>query len=295
MNGPLVPVFTGNRAHLLTFDLSSARDNMTLGVADIIELIGRKDPRPIGHWRELSAEEYSRSFAVARTAGYAVIREIYDALLASFGSQETAQEFADRLIPFLRRRGWLGDPGAIAPRLELIYDTNLRVARSAGRWERYRRTAAAFPYLRGVTARDERVRHPPRSESDHRAFDGIILPVGHAFWQRYFVPLGFRCRCSVIQMTRSQLARWPTGVTSEADLAEREARLGPPVFQSPASFEAQLAGIAAVANEARLPGQPALDMRATRMTGQRLLEAQLLDEGLNELADALNRVFGIAA
>lgn len=295
MSGPLVPVFMGGRAHLLTFDLSDARDNMTLRVADILELVGRKDPRPIGHWRELSAEEYSRSFAVARTAGYSVIREIYEALLASFGSQETSAEFADRLMPFLKRRGWLGSPGAIAPRLELIYDTNLRIARSSGRWERYRRTASAFPYLRGVTARDERVRHPPRSESDHRAFNGVILPVEHGFWQRYFVPLGFRCRCSVIQMTRSQLARWPGTITTEAELAEVEARLGPPVFQSPASFEAQLSGIAATANAARLPGQPAMDMRAVRMQGSRLLEAQLIDEGLDELADTLNRIFGQAA
>lgn len=295
-SSPLIPVFAGGRAHLLTFDLSDSRaDPMRLTVSDILETIGRKDARPIGHWRELSAEEYSRSFAVARTAGYSVIREIYDALLASFGGQETAAEFSDRIMPFLRRRGWLGSPGSIAPRLELIYDTNLRVARASGRWERYRRTSAAFPYLRAVTARDERVRHPPGSESDHRAFDGIILPVGHAFWQRWFPPLGFRCRCSVIQMTRSQLARWPTGVTSENDLAQREARLGEPIFQSPGSFEAQLASIAAVANDARLPGQPALDMRAARSVGSRLLEAQLIDEGLEELADALNRIFGQAA
>lgn len=293
---PLIPVFAGGRAHLLTFDLSDGRANpMRLTVADILDTISRKDPRPIGHWRELSAEEYSRSFAVARTAGYSVVREIYDALLASFGAQETAAEFADRLTPFLRRRGWLGSPGSIAPRLELIYDTNLRIARGSGRWERYRRTAGAFPYLRGVTARDERVRHPPGSRSDHRAFDGIILPVTHPFWQRWFVPLGFRCRCSIIQMTRSQLARWPTGVTSEADLAAREERLGEPIFQAPGSFEAQLASVAAVANEARLPGQPALDMRQARATGSRLLEAQLVAEGLDELAETLNRIFGIAA
>lgn len=279
----------------MTFDLSSDVDPLKLSVADIVELVGRKDPRAIGSWRQLSAEEYARSFAVARTAGYSVIREIYDALLVSFGSRETAEQFIERLMPFLRQRGWIGAPGETARRLELIYDTNLRVARSSGRWARYQRTAAAFPYLRGVTARDERVRHPPRSDSDHRAFDGIILPVGHPFWQRYFVPLGFRCRCSVIQMTRSQLARWPGGVTGEAELREREARLGPPVFQSPASFEAQLAGIAAIANEARVPGQPALDMAGVRMTGSRLLEAQLIEEGINELAETLNRIFGEAA
>lgn len=291
----LVPVFRDGRAHLLSFDVRQGSDPTKVSMGDILEAVGNKDPRAIGHWRELSAEEYSRAFAVARTAGYGVVRDIYDALQAAFANGETADEFADRLLPLLRSRGWLGSPAKIAPRLELIYDTNLRVARSAGRWERYRRTAAAFPYLRGVTARDERVRHPPRSEADHRAFDGIILPVEHGFWQRWFPPLGFRCRCSVIQMTRSQLARWPGGVTGEDELAAKEARLGEPIFAPPSSFEAQLAKIASVANENRLPGQPALDMRAARMTGARLLQAQLLEEGIEEIADVLNRIFGRAA
>lgn len=290
--GPIIPVFAGGRAHLLTFD---TRGPLTLSVADILAEMGRKDPRAVGHWRELSAEEYSRSFAVARTAGYSVVREIYDELQRAYAAGDTAADFAARLMPFLAQRGWIGSPGETARRLELVYDTNLRVSRAAGRWARYRKTAGAFPYLRGVTARDERVRHPPRSESDHRAWDGITLPVEHAFWQRWFPPLGFRCRCTIIQMTRSQLARWPTGVTAADDLAQREARLGVPVFQAPGSFEAQLAGIASAANDSRIPGQPALDMRAVRSTGARLLQAQLIDEGIEEIAEVLNRLFGIAA
>lgn len=294
MNGPIVPVFHGGRARLLTFDLSPIADPLNTSITDLIEHVGALEPRAIDGWRELSAEEYTRSFAVARSAGYGVIRDLHDAFLASIGSRETEQEFADRVFPILRRRGWIGDPGKIAPRLRLIYDTNLRVARATGRWERIRRNAAALPYLRAVTARDERVRRPPKSDSDHRAFDGIILPVGHSFWTRWFPPLGFRCRCSVIQMTRSQLARFPGTVTSEDDLAEREARLGEPVFATP-SFGAQLAQIAASANDKRLPGQPGLDMRDVRVRGSRLLQSVLIDEGLDQLADALNRIFGRAA
>lgn len=293
---PLVPIFIRGRAHLMTFDASPNRDPLQMGISDILELIAAKDPRPIGHWRELSAEEYTRSFAVAQTAGYSVVREIYDGLVQSFGNKETSDAFVERLLPFLRKRGWLGDEGKVAPRLKLIYDTNLRVSRGVGRYDRYARTSAAFPYLRGVTARDERVRHPPKSpDSDHRAFDGIILPFGHSFWLRYWVPLGFNCRCSIIQMTRSQLARYPGGITSEAELEERIARLGEPIFASPASFNAQIADLAGIANENRLPGQKALDMTATRFTAERLLQAQLLEEGIDQIAELLNRIFGIAA
>lgn len=297
MAGPIFPLFHNGRAHLLTFDSTSAAEKMsTSSITDLIEYVGAKDPRPIGHWRELSSEEYARAFSAARTAGYSVVKDIYDGFLASVGSRETAGEFSDKLIPLLKRKGWLnGDDGAIASRLRLIYDTNLRLARSSGQFERYRRTSNALPYLRGVTARDERVRRPPKSDSDHTAFDGIVLPFSHPFWRKYWTPLGFQCRCSIIQMSRSQLARSSYEITSEAELADREARLGPPVFAAPGSFAEQLAEIAGVANENRLPGQAGLDMRQARAQSQRILDGVLIEEGINEIAEVLNRIFGVAA
>lgn len=297
MPGPIIPLFHAGRARLLTFDSTSAAEKMaTSSITDLIEYVGERDPRPIGHWRELSSEEYARAFAVARTAGYSVVNDIYEAFLASVGSRETAREFSDKLIPLLKRKGWLnGNDGQIASRLRLIYDTNLRLARASGQWERYRRTSNALPYMRGITARDDRVRHPPKSPSDHTAWDGIVLPFSHPFWLRWFPPLGFQCRCSVVQMSRSQLARSSYSITDEADLADREARLGVPVFSSPGSFSGQLASIAAVANDERLPGQPGLDMRQARSQSQRILDATLIEEGIGEIADVLNRIFGVAA
>ena len=216
--------------------------------------------------------------------------------MATIESQGTEQDFANRVLPILRRKGWLAGSGVnVARRVQLIYDTNLRLSRAAGQWSRYQKTLRTFPYLRGVTARDERVRRPPKSDSDHNAFDGIILPADHPFWTRWFPPLGFRCRCSVIQMTRSQLARWNSDITTEAELAEREARLGTPVFASPVSFSGQLATIAGIANEKRIPGQPAFDMRAARAGGDSVLRSAMIDAAADDIGDLLNRIFGIAA
>lgn len=294
MKGPLLPIFADGKARIFTFD-ARGPDPLGVSFADLLEWIAAKDPQAIGHWRELSAEEYTRSFAVANTAGYGVLRDIYDGMNRAFANGQTAAEFSNDLLPLMMRKGWIASPAAGARRLELIYDTNLRLSRAKGRWQRYQRTASAFPYLRGVTARDERVRHPPRSESDHRAFDGIILPVAHPFWRRWFVPLGFRCRCSIIQMTRSQLARYPGGVTSADELVEREERLGEPVFTSPASFDAQLEELVIAGNEAKVPGLPGIDMSQMRPRGFDLMQAKLISDGLEELADTLNRIFGIAA
>ena len=91
--GPIIPVFNAGRARLLTFD-ARAVDPTQIGFPELLAWIADREPRAIGNWRELSAQEYTRSFAVAQTAGYSVIREIYDALTMSFANGETAEEFA---------------------------------------------------------------------------------------------------------------------------------------------------------------------------------------------------------
>lgn len=298
MNSPIVPIFHANRTTLLTFDLApdAQMNPLTVDISDLLEWVAARDPRSIGHWRQLSAEEYSRSFAIARTAGHGVIRDLYDAFRLTLETGGTEVDFSARVMPILQKKGWLAGEGqSLGSRVKLIYDSNLRVARGAGQWERIQRTKRAFPYLRGVTARDERVRRPPKSKSDHTAIDGMILPVDHPFFSRWFSPLGFRCRCSFIQMTRSQLARWNSGITSDAEVATIEARLGEQIFAPPGSFDQQLATIAGVSTETRLPGQAGVSISDARFRGEQLLQAQLANEAVDEISDLLNRIFGQAA
>ena len=41
--------------------------------------------------------------------------------------------------------------------------------------------------------------HNGRTRSEHLAWDAIILPIDHAFWQTHFPPNGWKCRCVVTQ------------------------------------------------------------------------------------------------
>ena len=54
-----------------------------------------------------------------------------------------------------------------------------------------------FPFLRYVTANDERVRH------EHAALNGIIKPVSDSFWDEFLPLNGYRCRCTVEQLERA--------------------------------------------------------------------------------------------
>jgi hypothetical protein len=261
--------------------------------ADVERWLLDRDPTASGAYGTISKEEYARSFTAARTAGTDIADDLYFAFVDVVSRSGTEDDFSKLVMPILRKKGWLGgDEGQIARRVELIYDTNLRLARAAGRWDRYWSTRAAFPYLLAFTAGDERVRHPPESKhSDHRAWDGILLPIEHPFWREYWTPLGFRCRCGIRQLTRSQFARLKRGETSESDLAARKARLGPPVFLAPSRpIAAQLDAMVDATNASRMPGMPAVDPAETAAAGRAALSREQHDEVTARITAELDRV-----
>jgi hypothetical protein len=61
-------------------------------------------------------------------------------------------------------------------------------------WLQIEDDADVFPYVKYVTAHDERVRHT------HQLWDGVIRPVGDAFWTTHVPPNGFNCRCRLMQL-----------------------------------------------------------------------------------------------
>jgi SPP1 gp7 family putative phage head morphogenesis protein len=79
--------------------------------------------------------------------------------------------------------------------LRTEYDTAFATAQMGRQWNEYVADAETFPLLKYVTVHDERVRH------DHKAFDGVTLPIGHSFWNTHTPPNGFNCRCRLIQLS----------------------------------------------------------------------------------------------
>jgi len=295
---------------------------LQLAAPDILEWLLGKEPRAIGMFDEIGSDEYARAFTAAQTAGTDIADDLYYVMVDVVERSGSEQDFAKLVMPILKEKGWLGgDEGKIGNRVRLIYDTNLRLARAAGRWNHVQASEGMFPYLRAFTVGDSRVRHPPKSEEDHRAWDGIVLPVSHPFWRTYWPPLGFRCRCSVGQMSRSQLARYRDGITSEDELAWRIERLGPPVFAPPAApigqrlaemveasnspsprkssgwtvngesgLSAEQANMRIEASRARMPGLPPVNPIQTERAGRDIWDAVISGRTLDEISRNVRQV-----
>lgn len=80
--------------------------------------------------------------------------------------------------------------------LKTEYNLFTQSALSAEKWNEFSQNDRYN--LRYVTAGDDKVRE------EHAILDGTVLPVDDTFWDSYYPPNGYGCRCDVIQVRKSK-------------------------------------------------------------------------------------------
>jgi SPP1 gp7 family putative phage head morphogenesis protein len=103
--------------------------------------------------------------------------------------------------------------------LKTEYDTAQAAAQMANKWQDFQKLKKHLPYLKYVTVGDDRVRPA------HRLLDGITKHIDDPFWDEWFPPLGYRCRCSVMQVAGGETPD-PTHFPTEKQ-APRAFRINP--------------------------------------------------------------------
>jgi SPP1 gp7 family putative phage head morphogenesis protein len=84
-------------------------------------------------------------------------------------------------------------------------------AEMAARWENYEKDGDEY-YLQYRTAGDDKVR------PEHAALNGVTLPMSDPFWDEYYPPNGWNCRCNVVQGLKG------TNTPTDRDEAYRRAQ-----------------------------------------------------------------------
>lgn len=154
---------------------------------------------PEGFYR-LSAEKRALAFTVSGLARLDQVQAAADALARHIAEGGTLASF----------QAWAKTQDWSLPRhrLETIYRNATQTAYNAGHWRRFEETKATRPFLMYDAINDSRVR------PSHLALDGVIRPVGDAFWATHSPPLGHRCRCRLVSLSAEQ-ARARGGVTQQ--------------------------------------------------------------------------------
>nr|WP_284694402.1 phage minor head protein [Rhodoplanes serenus] len=114
----------------------------------------------------------------------------------------TLQDFAKRFPEIVAKHGWThtGTPGW---RSRIIYETNLSMAYSAGRWAQATEpeTLAQYPYWQYVHSGSL---HP---RLNHLSWNGLTLRADDPWWSTHWPPNGWRCGCRVRPLSARGLAR----------------------------------------------------------------------------------------
>jgi len=100
------------------------------------------------------------------------------------------------------RYGWSYNGGQ-GWRTRVIYDTNLRTAYQAGRYQQMTDpdVLASRPYWQYCHGDS---RHP---RPEHLAWNGMALDADDPWWSTHYPPNGWGCKCKVVPLSRGDMNR----------------------------------------------------------------------------------------
>lgn len=122
------------------------------------------------------------------------LNEAFPSLLDSNGNRKTFEAFLNDVRKI--------DNTYNSNYLRAEYNFVQSSAEMAAKWERFSEDGDRYN-LQYRTAGDGKVR------PEHAALNGVTLPPSDPFWEEYYPPNGWNCRCTVVQVRRSKYPATP--------------------------------------------------------------------------------------
>lgn len=199
--------------------------NWDMPFEEMVEYFESKGIRmsPSG-WREIWKQANARAFTVARVTAMDVLQDIREAITEAIDKGTPLKEFKAGLSETLESKGWLAPKGEKAKvvmpdgsirkrltgwRLDTIFGTNNAAAYSVGRYKQQMAVKAQRPYWTYKTVEDISVR------PSHAEHNGKVRHADHPFWQTWYPPNGFNCRCYVRSLSARQMREMGLSETKE--------------------------------------------------------------------------------
>jgi SPP1 gp7 family putative phage head morphogenesis protein len=158
----------------------------------------------------------AKAFYISGIAKADLLSDIKTELIDAMETGITADDFKKQIDTIFEKHGW----SKLHPyRIDTIFRTNMQSAYQVGRYRQMTTDAvlAVRPYWRYVAVLDGSTR------PEHAAMHGKIFKNDHPFWDTWYPPNGFNCRCTVQTVSEREIKReaWnietkdPTGVLIE--------------------------------------------------------------------------------
>ncbi|MDP9990922.1 SPP1 gp7 family putative phage head morphogenesis protein [Variovorax boronicumulans] len=175
---------------------------------EAIDYLKGKLPETSQAHDDLAGPVHGKVFTVTGATKTDLVRDLHRSITSAIENGTTITDFRKDFDKAVQQHGWQYK-GKRGWRTSVIFDTNMRSARMAGRWKQLQDGKDRRPFLQYRTAGDARVR------PQHRQWNSLIYAVDDAFWQTHYPPNGWGCRCTV-------------RAYSQADLDRKELEVSPP-------------------------------------------------------------------
>ncbi len=144
-----------------------------------------------------------KAFTVAGASTRALAQDFLDEIVKAAETGSTQRDFAASFDELVAKHGW-SHSGSRDFRSRIIYETNLSVAYSAGRYSQMvePETLAQFPYWEYVHSGS------PHPRLDHKSLNGLVLRCDDPWWSTHYTPNGWGCGCWVRPVSARDLVRY---------------------------------------------------------------------------------------
>jgi SPP1 gp7 family putative phage head morphogenesis protein len=140
---------------------------------------------------KLAAAEKVKAFTAAYVHAADDLQVVYEAVLSALEKGTPLRDFVKATEDILTRP-W---------HRETVFRTNVLSSYGAGHWEQAQDTRSMRPFARYSAVMDGRTR--PR----HAVLHGLVYPLDHPFWQTYWPPWDYNCRCAAITLSQGEIDR----------------------------------------------------------------------------------------
>ena len=159
---------------------------------EAIEFFKDKEKVPSRTWTDLLHSEHGKSFVIAGVMDVGILSDVHELLAKSMQEGIPLKQFQKEFKKTIEGR-WLptsktGEPNS-GWRARVIYETNIKTAYAAARYEKFQKIKKTHPYWR-YRHGSSRV---PRE--DHLKWDGLVLLADDPWWDTHYPPNGFGCSC----------------------------------------------------------------------------------------------------
>jgi SPP1 gp7 family putative phage head morphogenesis protein len=180
---------------------------------EAIDYFRQKLRLPTATWTDLWQGMHARAFVVAGAMKDDLLRDLQAAIMKAIEQGTTIEEFRRDFDRIVEAHGW-SYRGGRNWRTRVIFNTNLRMAAAAGKWDQAQRLKRTRPYMRYVAIDDDRTRPL------HHAWSGTVLPIDDPWWKTHYPPNGWNCRCTVQTLSERDLKRYKLKVSEKAPPVE---------------------------------------------------------------------------